>query len=143
MDANMETASGDQSGDLAHVPTVKDRPILLASVIIMGVLIVLGLIVVFGTIIYRVTSGSSDAARGPVKGVFGAVDVPVAGGSNLLSTTIEEDRLSIVTAHDGIVEVILFDTKRGVELGRVRLVSDGTAPAVVAPAEDAPADVAH
>ncbi|MEQ9518154.1 MAG: hypothetical protein RLN89_01815 [Parvibaculum sp.] len=134
VEEQMETATSD----MAPVPTVKDRPILLASVIIMGVLIVLGFIVVFGTIIYRVTSGSSDVARGPIKGVFGAVDVPVAPGANLLGTTLVDDKLSIVTAHDGIVEVILFDTKRGVELGRVRLVSDGVPVVNAVPAEPAP-----
>ena len=124
VEEHMETASGDP----VHVPTVKDRPILLASVIIMGVLIVLGLIVVFGTIIYRVTSGASDAPRGPVKGVFGAVDVPVAPQTELLSTELVEDKLSIVTRQDGRVDVIVFDTKRGVELGRVRLVPEGANP---------------
>ncbi len=99
---------------------------LLASVIVMGVLLIIGFVVVFGTIIYRVMN-SPEAAPVAVRGQFGTVDVRVPDGTTLLGTTLIEDRLSIVTSSQGIAEVILIDTKRGVELGRVRLVSDGSA----------------
>ncbi len=110
----------------------KERPVLLASVILMGVLIVIGLIVVFGTIIYRVSS-SPDPATAPVKGQFGSVDVPVAEGTAVVRTTFIEDRLSIVTTNEGVLEVIIIDTKRGVELGRVRLTADGGSSVPAAP----------
>lgn len=111
---------------------VKERPVLLASVIVMGVLIVIGIIVVFGTIIYRLSS-SSDPATTVVRGQFGTVDVPVVEGSAVVRTTFIEDRLSIVTTNEGVLEVIIIDTKRGVELGRVRLIADEAPSGAVAP----------
>ncbi len=100
---------------------MKERPVLLASVIVMGVLLLIGFIVIFGTIVYRVVS-SPDPVEASVRGQFGSVDVSVANGTSLLGTTFIEDRLSIVTSSEGIAEVIIIDTKRGIELGRVRLV---------------------
>jgi hypothetical protein len=119
----METPSDGETGAVTQMEAVKERPVLFASVIVMGVLIVIGLIVVFGTIIYRLSS-SPDPATVPVRGQFGSVDVPVAEGTAVVRTTFIEDRLSIVTTNEGVLEVIIIDTKRGVELGRVRLVAD-------------------
>ena len=87
----------------------------------MGVLLLIGFVVIFGTIVYRVVS-SPHPVEVSVRGQFGVVDVPVANGTALLGTTFIEDRLSIVTNSAGIAEVIIIDTKRGIELGRVRLV---------------------
>jgi len=100
---------------------MKDRPVLLATVIVMGVLLLIGFVVIFSTIVYRVVS-SPDPVEVSVRGQFGSVDVSVATGTSLLGTTFIEDRLSIVTSSEGIAEVIIIDTKRGIELGRVRLV---------------------
>lgn len=116
---------------------MKDRPVLLASVIVMGVLLLIGFIVIFSTIVYRVVS-SPDPVEVSVRGQFGAVDVPVAHGTALLGTSFIEDRLSIVTSSDGIAEVIIIDTKRGIELGRVRLVpQSGDANEAAVPAGNA------
>ena len=128
----METPSDSETGAVTQMEAVKERPVLLASVIVMGVLIVIGLIVVFGTVIYRLSS-SPDPASVPVRGQFGSVDVPVAEGTAVVRTTFIEDRLSIVTTNEGVLEVIIVDTKRGVELGRVRLVADGAASGSVEP----------
>jgi len=128
----METPSDSETGAVTQMEAVKERPVLFASVIVMGVLIVIGLIVVFGTIIYRLSS-SPDPASVPVRGQFGSVDVPVAEGTAVVRTTFIEDRLSIVTTNEGVLEVIIVDTKRGVELGRVRLVADGAASGSVEP----------
>jgi len=103
---------------------VKARPVLFASVIIMGVLIVVGLIVVVGTIIYRLSATPDAASIAAARGQFGTVDVAVAEGTSVVRTAFLEDRLSIVTTKDGVLEVIIIDTKRGVELGRVRLLAD-------------------
>ncbi|MEQ9143542.1 MAG: hypothetical protein RLO08_04210 [Parvibaculaceae bacterium] len=126
MPDNSQTADSLETPSGADAASVKDRPVLLASVIVMGVLLIIGFVVVFGTIIYRVMN-SPEAAPVAVRGQFGTVDVRVPDGTTLLGTTLIEDRLSIVTSSQGIAEVILIDTKRGVELGRVRLVSDGSA----------------
>lgn len=128
----METPSDSETGPVTQMEAVKERPVLFASVIVMGVLIVIGLIVVFGTIIYRLSS-SPDPAAAPVRGQFGSVDVPVAEGTAVVRTTFIEDRLSIVTTNEGVLEVIIVDTKRGVELGRVRLVADGAPSGSVEP----------
>jgi hypothetical protein len=126
---------------------VKERPILLASVIVMGVMIVIGIVVVFGTIIYRLTATPDEASVAAARGQFGAVNVAVSDGTSLLGTTFIEDRLSIVTSSNGVAEVIIIDTKRGFELGRVRLVPDETlnrqsvVPNVDAPGADTPAAV--
>ncbi len=106
---------------------MKGRPVLLASVIVMGVLLVIGFMAVFSTIVYRVVSSSdpietSVQGQVGVRGQFGTINVPVADGTSLLGTTFVDDRLSIVTSSNGIAEVIIMDTKRGIELGRVRLV---------------------
>lgn len=127
-----EKGADSETGAVTQMEAVKERPILFASVIVMGVLIVIGLIVVFGTIIYRLSS-SPDPATTPVRGQFGSVDVPVAEGTAVVRTTFIEDRLSIVTTNEGVLEVIIVDTKRGVELGRVRLVADGASSGAVAP----------
>lgn len=103
---------------------VRERPVLFASVIVMGVMLVVGLFVVFGTIIYRLTSTPDEAAVATARGQFGAINVGVADGTSLLGTTFIEDRLSIVTSSNGVAEVIIIDTKRGYELGRVRLVPE-------------------
>ncbi len=120
---------------VSEMEAVKERPVLLASVIVMGVLIVIGLIVVFGTIIYRLSS-SPDPAPSAVRGQFGTVEVPVAEGTGVMRTTFIEDRLSIVTTNEGVLEVIIIDTKRGVELGRVRLVADEASGAAEVPAAE-------
>ncbi len=122
----METPS------VTQMEAVRERPVLFASVIVMGVLIVIGLIVVFGTIIYRLSS-SPDAASAPIRGQFGTVDVPVMQGTAVVRTTFIEDRLSIVTTNEGVLEVIIIDTKRGVELGRVRLIADEAGPTAASP----------
>jgi len=102
---------------------VKARPILFASVIIMGVMIVIGLIVVVGTIIYRLNATPDPAIVAAARGQFGTVDVAVAPGTSVVRTAFLEDRLSIVTTNEGVLEVIIIDTKHGVELGRVRLLA--------------------
>lgn len=120
-------------------PTVQDRPVLLAAVIIMGVLLVIGFVLVFGTIIYRLSSGGDEETVRLERGQFGQVDVSVAGGTSLLGTTFIEDRLAILTNHEGTAEVIIVDTKRGLELGRVRLVAEGQG-AVSTPVAPPPAE---
>jgi hypothetical protein len=112
---------------------VKERPILFASVIIMGVMIVVGLIVVVGTIIYRLNATPDAATVAAARGQFGTVDVPVMQGTAVVRTAFLEDRLSIVTTNDGVLEVIIIDTKRGVELGRVRLIADLPVASEIAP----------
>ena len=121
----------------SQMDAMKDRPVLLASVIVMGVLLVIGFLGVFSTIVYRVVS-SPDPVEVSVRGQFGSVDVSVANGTSLLGTTFIEDRLSIVTSSEGVAEVIIIDTKRGIELGRVRLVPQSVdANEVAAPADSA------
>lgn len=127
-----------ESPSAAQMAAVKERPVLLASVIVMGALIVIGVVVVFGTIIYRLTASPDEATVAAARGQFGAINVAVPDGTSLLGTTFIEDRLSIVTSSNGVAEVIIVDTKRGYELGRVRLIPDGTTTSPVAPAEAAP-----
>lgn len=121
MPDNSETVDGLETSLPSPTEPVKNRPVLLAFVIVTGVLLVVGFIAVFGTIVYRVVN-SAEPVDAAVRGQFGSVDVSVADGTSLLGTTFIEDRLSIVTNSEGITEVIIIDTKRGVELGRVRLV---------------------
>ncbi len=125
MPDNSEPKGAMETPSAEDMPTVKDRPVLLASVIVMGVLLVVGFVVVFGTIIYRVMQSPDAAAPVAVRGQFDPVDVTVADGTSVVSTTFTEDRLSIVTMSRGSLEVIIVDTKRGAELGRVRLIGDG------------------
>lgn len=139
MPDHSETDDSMESPSSAQMAAVKERPVLLASVIVMAALIVIGIIVVFGTIIYRVTASPDEATVAAARGQFGAINVAVPDGTSLLGTTFIEDRLSIVTSSNGVAEVIIVDTKRGYELGRVRLVPEGVSALSVAPTDVAPA----
>ena len=52
MPDNSETSDSMETPSGAQMAAVRERPVLFASVIVMGVMLVVGLFVVFGTIIY-------------------------------------------------------------------------------------------
>jgi hypothetical protein len=95
------------------------------AVIVMGVLLVIGIIVVFSTIIYRsvkLGSGEEVAEIRP-RGGFAPIEALMAPGARLESVELNGDRLAATTrlANGEGSEIILFDIRRGHELGRVRL----------------------
>ena len=91
----------------------------------MGVLLIVGFIVVFITIIYRVVaSGDASQAAAP-RGVFGQVDVNIPAGATIVSTTVDGDRALVrMSGADGVQTLIVFDIRRGHEVGRFRLNSE-------------------
>jgi len=88
----------------------------------MGVLLIVGFFVVFATIIYRVSSSGDGTESATPRGVFGEIDVGIPAGAKIISTTLDGDRalLRIVGA-DGVETLIIFDIRRGLEVGRFRL----------------------
>lgn len=91
----------------------------------MGVLLVIGFIVVFSTIIYRSVKLGSDeeVAQSLPRGAFAPVEAAMAPGARLEAVELDGDRLAATTRLENGEgsEIILFDIRRGHELGRVRL----------------------
>ncbi|MFV2091581.1 MAG: hypothetical protein ACC634_00705 [Hyphomicrobiales bacterium] len=96
------------------------------TVLIMGVLLVLGFVVVFATIVYRVVA-SGDEAKSPAsaRGAFGAVEVAVPAGAQVVATDLRGDRALVrLRVGEGVAgreELLVLDIKRGIVLGRFRL----------------------
>lgn len=90
-----------------------------AAVTIMGILLVVGFFVVFITIIYRVVSPGDPEVAAVRKGIFGAVEVGLDRGAEILSSTVDGDRAVVqVKDTDGSQSLIVFDIRRGHETGR-------------------------
>ena len=121
-------ADTDQSAGVAQDVAEQAPPShrgLKTAVWVMGILLVAGFIVVFSTIIYRsVKLGSQDGAAAPVsRRGFEPVEAALAPGAVLEAVVVDGDRLAATTrlANGGGSEIILFDIRRGQELGLIRL----------------------
>ena len=117
------TKAGPQETDQAEIGDVPPNPRgLKAAVTIMGILLVVGFFVVFVTIIYRVVSpGDGEKASTP-RGLYGEVDVTMPKDAQIVSTDLQGDRALIrIREVDGAETLMVFDVRRGHELGRFRL----------------------
>lgn len=122
MTAEHHASQPDQpgTGDAAPPPHYRG---LKTAVIVMGVLLVVGFIVLFSAIVYRaVKLGAQDGADPrEVKGAFGEIIAGISRQGRVGAVTLDGDRLAVTVEAPTGSEVILFDVRRGHELGRVRL----------------------
>lgn len=115
-------SAADQSpSDEAIAPVPSYRGLKIA-VIVMGVLLVAGIIVVFSTIIYR----SVKLGDEPVKSVRAAgepyeLDALIPPGAATGAMTLADDRLAVEVLTAQGSYILLFDVRRGRELGRINL----------------------
>lgn len=120
--ADTDQAAGAAAGAEGAPPNHRGLKI---TVIVMGVLLVIGFIVVFSTIIYRSVKRDSNEELAKVRprGSFAPIEAAMAPGATLEAVELNGDRLAATTrlANGEGSEIILFDIRRGHELGRVRL----------------------
>ena len=94
---------------------------LLALVIIMGVLIVVGLVVVVATIANRMSAPQTEVA-GREGVAFGAADLPVPAGCQVIEMVATDDRLILrLGSGDRCNQLLIVDLATGRHLGTVRL----------------------
>src|SRR5262245_9005081 len=94
---------------------------LLAVVIFMGILIVLGMVVVGVTIANRLGQMGEDDA--PAAGGFGAANIPIPAGCEILETRSDENRLIVRLGSGGRCnQVVIVDLESGAVAGRLNFV---------------------
>ena len=101
-----------------------------AAVIIMGVMLVVGFIVLFSAIAYRAVNPGSRPESGPGSGEdaavrsgeagFGTIDALIGKAARIGAMGLDGDRLAVETVGPDGSEIIMFDVRRGRELGRIR-----------------------
>lgn len=82
---------------------------------VMGLLLIVGFIALFATIVYRAVAPARQAAG------FGQIEAPIARQGRIGALHLDGDRLAVEVAGPEGAEIILFDVRRGRELGRIRL----------------------
>jgi len=104
----------------AEGPTARPAPRgLKAAVIIMGAVLVVGFIVLFSTIVYRAVKSGAGAPSG-AKG-FGEIEALIGKDAEIAGMHLDGNRLAVQIRGPGGPEIILFDVRRGQEIGRIRL----------------------
>lgn len=91
----------------------------------MGVLLVVGFTVVFSTIVYRAVNpvAVGHAPAGASAPGF-AIEVARAAPARLGAMSLEGDRLAVEFSGPDGSEIVIFDLRRGRELGRIRFVAE-------------------
>lgn len=118
---NKPGPEGDLDVDAPVVPRG-----LKAAVYIMGVLLIIGFIVVFSTIIYRtVNSGSADQPQiRDTRNGYGTIDSLLPSTAIVQETLLDGDRMTVRFLDGNETSIIIFDIKRGTELGRIEFKSE-------------------
>jgi hypothetical protein len=111
----METAN---DGDADAPPPAKG---LKFAVYTMGILLVVGFIVVFSTIVYRTVNTGNDpaaasAASGPAQWT---IEAALPEGARIIEMQQQGDRLAVRYSAGGDEAIMVFDIKRGYQLGRI------------------------
>ena len=106
--------------DIAQ-PDPKKVRTLLVVVIVLGVLLFAGLAVVVGTIIKRLNDPAT-ALETKSKRHFGEIQSLVPKGNRIVSMQTTADKLVVhISGSDG-ESLLIYDVRKGVELGRIKLV---------------------
>lgn len=96
----------------------------------MGVLLIVGFIVVFSTIIYRAVnppppgSGAGASSRAG----FGDLEAILPPGGRIGDMILDGDRLAVRVDGPLGSEILVFDVRRGRQLGRIQLRPEGQQP---------------
>ncbi len=111
----METAN---DGEAEGPPPAKG---LKFAVYTMGILLVVGFIIVFSTIIYRTVNIGNDpeaatAASGPAQWT---IEAALPEGARIIEMQQQGDRLAVRYSTGGEEAIMVFDIKRGHQLGRI------------------------
>ncbi len=97
-----------------------------AAVYTMGILLVVGFIVVFSTIIYR-TVNSPDKGQGSHRAAgegYGTIETALPAGALIQETQLDGDRLIVRFSVDRETGIVVYDIKRGMQLGRISLTTE-------------------
>ncbi len=110
----MESANDGE----AEVPQARGLKI---TVYTMGVLLIVGFIVVFSTIIYRTVNvgndpASTSSAPGPAQWT---IESALPDGARIIEMQQQGDRLAVRYAAGDGEAIVVFDIKRGYQLGRI------------------------
>ena len=120
----MNTKPGPDIGDETDVPPTPRG--LKAAVYTMGILLVVGFIVVFSTIVYRtVNSGNEDQPKiRDTRNGYGTIESALPSGAVIQETLLDGDRMTVRFIDSGETGILIFDIKRGKELGRIKFVAE-------------------
>ncbi len=97
-------------------PDPRNVKLLKTVVIVLGVLLVLGTIVLISAIVYRASKLSSAP---PVQGF--KLESKLPEGSTVKSTQMVGDRMAVRVQIGDREQIILFNIKKGTEIGRINL----------------------
>ena len=91
------------------------------AVYIMGVLLIVGFIIVFSTIIYRTVNMENDPAAiarasGPAQWT---IESTLPEDARIIEMQQQGDRLSVRYTVTGKEAIVVFDIRRGYQLGRI------------------------
>lgn len=117
---------GDDDDQLMPGPLAGRIRMLKAAVTIMGVMLVVGTVILVIGIVWKASQlpkGSATGAR-----TFPALDIAVPPGASVGSLAMDGDRMA-VTLDTAPNEIVIIDIGRGQEIGRIRLMPGGAAPA--------------
>lgn len=90
----------------------------------MGILLVVGFTVVFSTIIYRaVKIAPGESAAAAAQRGFGVIEAGRSAGAQIGRVILDGDRLAVELHDEAGGEIVIFDLRRGGELGRIRFVT--------------------
>ncbi|MGC6471570.1 MAG: hypothetical protein ACON4W_01675 [Parvibaculales bacterium] len=95
---------------------------LLIVVIVLGILLVGGLAVVVGTIIKRLNDPEA-AVEAKSKRSFGDIQTLVPAGSRIVGMQTTADKLVVQLSGPGGESLVIYDVRKGVELGRIKLLA--------------------
>lgn len=94
----------------------------------MGVLLVVGFIVVFSTIIYRAVNPPPPGAGASSRAGFGDLEAVLPLGGRIGDMILDGDRLAVRVDGPLGSEILVFDVRRGRQLGRIQLSPEGQQP---------------
>ncbi len=110
-----DTSPINDQGDIP-VPNPRNVKLLKTVVTVLGVLLVVGMIVLISAIVYRASKLKSAP---PVQGF--KLESKLPAGSTVKSMKLNGDRMAIRVQNGTGEQIILFNIKKGTEIGRIDL----------------------
>ena len=95
-------------------PNPRNVKLLKTVVAVLGILLVLGTIVLIGAIVYRASKLKSAP---PVQGF--KLESKLPAGSTVKSIRLNGDRMAVRVQTGAGEQVIIFNVKKGIEVGRI------------------------
>ena len=116
--SNDTSQLGDLGADAGDYPPPNPRNVKLLKTVVavLGILLVVGTIVLIGAIVYRASKLKSAP---PVQGFKLESKLPEA--STVKSTDLNGDKLAVTVQTQEGEQIILFNIKKGTEIGRIDL----------------------